>query len=94
MASVKLNITLSPELLERTDEYAHRNSLTRSGLIALSLSQYLNAVESMPQVNKLLAGLSAVVDGSLRGDLTKEQAEARLAAIQGEYQKFTDASNK
>jgi len=94
MASVKLNITLAPELLERTDEYARRNSLTRSGLIALSLSQYLNAVESMPQVNKLLAGLGAVVDGSLRGDLTKEQAEARLAAIQSEYQKHIDASNK
>lgn len=89
VASVKLNITLAPDLLARMDAYSSENSMSRSGLISLAVSQYLNSIEVMPSVNKLLASFAAVTEGTLKGEISREEAEDRLAKIQSAYEVLT-----
>lgn len=81
----KLSFSMKSDLLERMDNYADENGLTRSGLIALAVTQYLNAVEAAPSVNKLLSAMAAVSDGVLRGDMSPVEARARLDAIKVTY---------
>lgn len=85
----KLNVTIREDLLERMDNYADDNGMTRSGLIAVAVTQYLNAVEAMPSVNKLLNAMAAVSEGVLKGEMPPQEAEARLAAIQVTYEELT-----
>lgn len=89
MASKKINITIDADLLERIDKYAKANALTRSGLLAMSAVQYLNAVEAMPSVNKLLNSMAAVVDGTFSGQLSPQDAEQRMQQIQNSYAALT-----
>lgn len=88
--SVKLNITVKEDLLSRADSYAEENGMTRSGLIALALTQYLNSVEAMPSVNKLMASMAAVVDGTFNGVLDPVEAEKRMESIQAAYRLLID----
>lgn len=92
MASKKINITLDEELLERIDKYAKTNAMSRSGLLAMSAAQYLNAVESMPSINKLLNSMVAVVEGTLNGDVSPADAEQRMQQIQNSYTALTGDS--
>lgn len=85
----KINITIRPDLLSRADTYAKENGMSRSGLFALAVTQYLNAVEAMPSVNKLLDAMAAVTDGVLKGDVSPSDARARLDAIQITYDQLT-----
>lgn len=85
----KLNVTIREDLLERMDDYADENGMTRSGLIAMAVTQYLNAVEAMPSVNKLLNAMAAVSDGVLKGEMAPHEAEAKIAAIQSTYEELT-----
>lgn len=85
----KLSVTIRSDLLDRMDEYADNNGMTRSGLIAIAVTQYLNAVEAIPSVNKLLNAMAAVSDGVLKGELSPSEANARMAAIQATYGELT-----
>ena len=85
----KLNITLREDLLERIDEYAEGNGMTRSGLLAIAATQYLNAVEAMPSVNKLLKSMAAVSEGVLKGEMSPRDAQAKLDAIQATYEELS-----
>ena len=85
----KLNVTIREDLLARMDDYADENGMTRSGLIAMAVTQYLNAVEAMPSVNKLLNAMAAVSDGVLKGEMAPHEAEAKIAAIQSTYEELT-----
>ena len=81
----KLSFSMKSDLLERMDNYADENGLTRSGLIALAVTQYLNAMEAAPSVTKLLNAMAAVSDGVLKGEMPPTEARARLDAIQETY---------
>lgn len=81
----KINITLREDLLERMDAYSKNNAMTRSGLIALAVTQYLNAVEAMPSVNKLLASMAAVAEGTVKGEIVPEDATRQMQEIQKTY---------
>lgn len=85
----KLSVTIRSDLLERMDLYANENGMTRSGLIAIAVTQYLNAVEAMPSVNKMLNAMAAVTDGVLKGEMPPSEAQARLDAIQATYEQLT-----
>lgn len=85
MASQKINITLQKDLLSRADEYASVNGMTRSGLISVALSQYLNAVEVQPSINKILASMAAVAEGAMSGEMSPVIASAKMEAIQQTY---------
>lgn len=79
MASKKLAVTISDELLVRMDDYAKRNGLTRSGLIAVSVSQYMHATEAQPHINKVLAMLAAAAEGK---PVTPEEIEEEMKKIE------------
>lgn len=42
---MKVNITLNDDLLAKVDQYADENGMTRSGLVAVALGDYLSARE-------------------------------------------------
>ena len=65
MKSIKINITVPDTLLEKMDDYAKANAMTRSGLIQLATSQYIQAQEMMPSLNNAFA---------LMGSLAKRSA--------------------
>lgn len=89
VSAKKLSVTIRSDLLERMDDYADDNGMTRSGLIAIAVTQYLNAVEAMPSVKKMLNAMAAVTDGVLKGDMNPTEAQARLDAIQSTYEQLT-----
>lgn len=82
MASKKLNITLQDELVERMDAFTKRNSMTRSGLIATAVAQYLNAIEAMPNVNKVLALMGSLAKRAALGDINSEDYERELQELE------------
>lgn len=88
MKSMRLNVTIKSDIVERMDSYAKDNGMTRSALISIAVSQYLNAVEAMPSVQKLLAGMSEIVQQTAKGQLPPADALTRLEGIQDTYGKL------
>lgn len=69
MAKIKVNVTIEEALLERIDQYADENFMTRSGLVQLAVSQFLSAAE----VSKALVDMSAALKAiAARGELSAE----------------------
>lgn len=85
----KLSVTIRTDLLSRMDDYASHNGMTRSGLIAIAVTQYLNACDAMPSLNKMLNAMAAVTDGVLKGEMEPREAQARIDAIQATYDTLT-----
>lgn len=54
----KVNITIPDELLACADSFAEKCSLSRSGLISLSLRSYMDAI----RFNSMLDSLTACLD--------------------------------
>ena len=50
---MKLQITLDDRLAERCDAYADENYMSRSGLISVALTQYLNTQEAVAYMRNL-----------------------------------------
>lgn len=82
MASKKIAITVQDDLLERMDAFAERNAMTRSGLIATSVAQYLNAVEAMPNMNKVLALMGSLAKRAATGGVDSKEYDAELAELE------------
>lgn len=89
MASIRFNATFSPDVMERVDAYCKKSGIPRSAFLQLAASQYLDAVEAMPSVNKMLAAMAAVVDGSFKGEISPDAARARIDAISESYRALT-----
>lgn len=85
MASVKINISVNPELLERMDIYSKNNAISRSGLISLAVSQYLNSIEMQPKVKQLMNQLTAAFDGALKGNLSEDEKKEVYNRMQSSY---------
>ena len=74
----KVNISISEGLLERVDEYCRENSLSRSGLISLSLNQYLTSQE----VIVLLRNLNSTMQKIAEGNMLEEEIVLKLREYQ------------
>lgn len=59
---MKVNFTVRDELMERADKYAKDNYMTRSGLISLALSEFLNAREMASAVPRISYALKKMAD--------------------------------
>lgn len=88
--SAQVSITVRDDVLRRADAYADENGMTRSGLFVLALTQYLNSVEAMPSVNKLMATMAAVVEGTFQGEISPSEAEKRMEGIKTAYELLID----
>lgn len=70
MAKIKVQITMDEELLARLDSWADDSYQTRSGLITVAVSQYLNQVEGIKAVKGVALSLRKIADS---GAVTEEQ---------------------
>lgn len=70
--AVAKNITLPKDLLDRADEYAKKNFLSRSGLMALALKTYLDSQQVIPVLQSMSILMKNAQDN---GSLTPEEQE-------------------
>jgi metal-responsive CopG/Arc/MetJ family transcriptional regulator len=58
----RVNITISDDLLSRSDSYAKKKGLNRSVLITMALNTYLDAMDELPNVQAQLNDLKVAFD--------------------------------
>lgn len=80
---MKVQITLADELVARADQFADENYMTRSGLVNVALTQYLNSNALMLAVRDLSLAVRKVADNGEIDAETQEQLEdfERLAKM-------------
>lgn len=69
---MKVGITLDDELMKRIDEYADENYMSRSGLISLAVTQYLNANDVTKSIKEMAVCMRKIAD---TGKIDKESQE-------------------
>lgn len=74
---LKLGITMNEELASRMDEYAAENYMTRSGVISMAVSQFLNAKD----MSKTLKELTAVLKEIAAKEIVDDDSLQRLEDI-------------
>ena len=67
---MKINISLDDELVNRIDEYADYNYMSRSGLISLACTQYLNANEMTKAIKDMSVCIRKIADNNKLDDDT------------------------
>ena len=75
MRILKVNISLDDELMKRTDNYADKNYMSRSGLISLALTQYLNGNEMIIAVKDIALSIRKMADNNTVDAEALEQLE-------------------
>lgn len=70
---MKVNVTLDDKLLSRLDAYADENYMSRSGLISLACTQYLNSADIVRVVKEMGVAINKIADmGELDEDTQKQ----------------------
>jgi len=72
---MKLGIALDDELLARIDRYADENYMSRSGLISLACTQFLNMSEVTMAIKDLALCVRKIADNNMVDHDTLEQLE-------------------
>lgn len=72
---MKLGITLDDSLVSRIDSYADENYMSRSGLISLAVTQFLNAAEVTRAVRDLSFSVRKIADTGQLDDETQRELE-------------------
>lgn len=75
---MKVNVTLNDDLLARVDQYADENGMTRSGLIAVALGDYLSARELTSAIKSIAFTMQ---DIAAKGEVD-EEAQKQLDDFQ------------
>ena len=79
----KIQVSLDDELLKRIDSYADDNYMSRSGLITLATTQFLNANEVTKAIVSLNTTMQKIAETGSLDHETMEQLEdwQRLANL-------------
>lgn len=72
---MKLQISLDEKLVERLDNYAEANYMTRSGLISFATTQYLNQADMILLIKDMSLAMRKIADNGSVDDKTMEQLE-------------------
>lgn len=72
---MKVQISLDDELMKRVDEYADQNYMSRSGLISLATTQYLNAADVTKAIKDMSLCMRKIADTGKVDHETMEQLE-------------------
>lgn len=72
---MKVQITLDDTLVQRADNYADENYMSRSGLISLALTQFLNAADVTTAIKDLSLAMRKIADTGKIDHETIEQLE-------------------
>lgn len=62
MAKVKINVTIDEDLLCRVDRYCDDNFMSRSGLISISVNQFLNTNEALKAIKVMSSSMRKIAD--------------------------------
>ena len=71
----KVQISIDDELLERIDRIADSNYMTRSGLISLSCTQYVNSQDVILAIRDMSLAMRKIADTGVVDDETMQQLE-------------------
>lgn len=66
---MKVSITLDDKLMERIDDYADRNYMSRSGLISLATTNFLNQADVVQAIKSMALTMQKIAD---RGQIDHE----------------------
>lgn len=79
----KVGITLNDELLKRVDDYAKQNYMTRSGLISVAVTDYLNSSEASRALVSMSQTMREIAKTGKLSKAAKQQIEDfyRLASL-------------
>lgn len=58
----RLNISIDEEVIEKMDSFAKKKGLSRSALLTVSVNEYLNAQEKLPEYLAQLDELKKLID--------------------------------
>lgn len=72
---MKVNVTIADGLLERADAYADNNYMTRSGLIGLALSSFLNQHEMVNAITRVSLAVCKAAENNEIDDATRKEIE-------------------
>lgn len=75
---MKVNITLNDDLLAKVDQYADENGMTRSGLVAVALGDYLSARELTSAIKSIAFTMEDIAS---KGEVD-EEAQKKLDDFQ------------
>jgi metal-responsive CopG/Arc/MetJ family transcriptional regulator len=78
MYKMKVNVTLNDDLLAKVDQYADENGMTRSGLIAVALGDYLSARELTSAIKSIAFTMQDIAS---KGEVD-EEAQKQLDDFQ------------
>lgn len=79
---MKVQITLDDELMKRVDNYADENYMSRSGLLSLAVTKYLNEADVIKAVKDMALCMRKIADKGTLDHETMEQLE--------DFQRFSD----
>lgn len=94
--SVRVNFTVSEELLERIDSFAEKHYMTRSAVIAYACTQIINAEEAkelLRDMNVTLQALFKAVEANPDYEMSEEETkkledmQTAINMFSGEYLK-------
>lgn len=72
---MKVQITLDDALMERVDAFADANYMSRSGLLSLAVTQYLNQAEALSSIKEMSLCMRKIADNGKVDHETMEQLE-------------------
>lgn len=80
---MKVTVTMDDKLMQRVDAYADENYMSRSGLLSLATTQFLNAAEVTKAVTDMALCMRKIADTGKIDHETQEQLEdfERLAQM-------------
>lgn len=72
---MKVQITCDDDLMKRVDAFADENYMSRSGLFALAVTQYINAQEVTQAIKDMAVAMKKIADTGKVDHETMEQLE-------------------
>lgn len=72
---MKINVSLDDKLVQRIDDYADANYMSRSGLISFATTQFLNQADMVRCINDMGLAMRKIADTGKVDHDTMEQLE-------------------
>lgn len=72
---MKVQISLDDKLMERVDNYADNNYMSRSGLISLACVQYLNQADIVMAIKDMSLAMRKIADTGEIDENTRRELE-------------------
>ena len=79
---MKLNVSLDDRLAKRMDDFAEENYMTRSGLVSIALTQYLNTQEMISVIKNMSMSLAKIADSKMVTEEDKAEIEGYASMLQ------------